>query len=127
MLAQARAKAPQLDWRLGDLATIALGQSFDAALLAGNVMIYLTPGSEEATLANMARHLAPGGILVAAFEQPAPDWSRLTLESYDRMALAAGLALVARWSTWDRDAWRPGDRYAVSLHRRGEDAGRRVV
>lgn len=118
MLTQARAKAPQLDWRLGDLATIDLGLTFDAVLLAGNVMIYLTPGSEAATVANLAGHLNPGGMLIAAFELPAPPWSSLTLESYDGLAAAAGLALVERWSTWGQDAWRPGDRYAVSVHRR---------
>lgn len=117
MLTQARAKAPQLDWRQGDLAAIDLGQRFDAVLLAGNVMIYLTPGTEAATLDNLARHLEPGGLVVAAFELPAPSWSRLTLEAYDRLAAAAGLTLVARWSTWQQDAWHPEDRYAVSVHR----------
>jgi SAM-dependent methyltransferase len=118
MLTQARARAPQLDWRQGDLAAIDLGLCFDAVLLAGNVMIYLTPGTEAATLDNLARHLEPGGLVVAAFELPAPSWSRLTLEVYDRLAAAAGLNLVARWSTWQQGAWRPEDRYAVSVHRR---------
>lgn len=118
MLAQARAKAPHLDWRLGDLATIDLDQRFDVVLLAGNVMIYLTPGTEAATIANMARHLKPDGIVVAAFELPAPAWSNLTLEAYDRLAATAGLASIERWSTWSQDIWRPGDRYAVSVHRK---------
>jgi SAM-dependent methyltransferase len=116
MLVQARAKAPELDWRLGDLSTIDIGQSFDCVLLAGNVMIYLTPGTEAATLHNMARHLRPGGTLVAAFELPPPPWSPMTLEIYDRLAAAAGLAMVGRWSTWQQDDWRPDDRYAVSVH-----------
>lgn len=118
MLTQARAKAPQLDWRQGDLVAIELGQRFDAVLLAGNVMIYLTPGTEAAALANLAHHLEAGGLLIAAFELPAPSWSRLTLEAYDRLAAAAGLTLLARWSTWQQDAWSPADRYAVSVHRR---------
>lgn len=118
MLTQARSKAPELDWRLGDLATIELGQQFDGIVLAGNVMIYVTPGTEAATLINMASHLAAGGLLVAAFELNPPAWSTLTLAGYDRLAAAAGLTPVARWSTWQQDPWRSGDLYAVSVHRK---------
>jgi len=118
MLTQARIKAPALDWRLGDLATIDLGQRFDCVLLAGNVMIYLTPGSEAATVNNMAHHLKPSGMVVAAFELPPPSWSNVTLEIYDRLAAEARLTLFERWSTWQQDEWHPNDRYAVSVHRK---------
>lgn len=118
MLTQARAKAPQLDWRLGDLSTIKLDNPFDAIVLAGNVMIYLTPGSEAATVANLAQQLKPGGLLIAAFELTRPPWSQLTLPVYDQLAAAVGLALVARWSTWEQAPWQPGDNYAVSVHRK---------
>lgn len=117
MLAQARHKAPQLDWQLGDLSTIALGAAFDAIVMAGNVMIYLTPGTEAATLTNMARHLKPGGLLVAGFELTPKRWTNLTIESYDDMASAAGLRKAARWSTWEQAPWSLDDRYAVSLHK----------
>jgi SAM-dependent methyltransferase len=116
MLTQARKKAPQLDWRLGDLSTIALDGVFDAIVLAGNVMIYLTPETEAATLANMAHHLKPGGLLIAAFELTPQRWTHLTIESYDEMAITAGLRKVARWSTWEQAQWSRGDRYAVSVH-----------
>jgi len=118
MLTQARAKAPQLDWRLGDLSTIELDAAFDAIVMAGNVMIYLTPGTEAATLANMARHLKLGGLLIAAFELTPQRWSKLTIESYDAMAEATGLKKIARWSTWDQAPWGSGDRYAVSVHKK---------
>jgi SAM-dependent methyltransferase len=118
MLQQARAKAPQLDWRLGDLSVIALDKSFDLIVMAGNVMIYLTPGTEAATVANMASHLKPGGLLVAAFELTPPSWSQLTLAVYDQLTTTADLTLVARWSTWEQTPWQPGDRYAVSVHRK---------
>lgn len=118
MLQQARAKAPQLDWRLGDLSVIALDKSFDLIVMAGNVMIYLTPGTEAATVANMARYLKPGGLLVAAFELTPPLWSQLTLAVYDQLTTTADLTLVARWSTWEQTPWQPGDRYAVSVHRK---------
>ncbi len=118
MLTQARAKAPRLDWRLGDLSTINIGQQFDIVVLAGNVMIYLTPGTEAATLENMVRHLKPGGLLVAAFELPPPAWSTITLESYDRLAVTVGLTIAARWSTWQQAPWHTNDTYAVSVHKK---------
>jgi SAM-dependent methyltransferase len=115
MLATARRRSPGLDWRLGDLATIDLGRTFDAVVMAGNVMIFLTPGTEAAVVANLARHLKPNGLLVAGFQLTS---GRLTLSQYDALAVAARLALVERWATWDRDRWQPGGGYAVSVHRR---------
>jgi hypothetical protein len=40
----------------------------------------------------------------------------LTLEHYDEMAAGAGLALRARWATWDQEPFRAGGNYAVSVH-----------
>jgi SAM-dependent methyltransferase len=116
MLAQARNKAPQLDWRLGDLSIIELGIVFDAIVMAGNVMIFLTPGTEAATLANMARHLKPGGLLVAAFELARQPRTNLTIDSYDELTKTVGLRKVVRWSTWEQALWNRNDRYAVSVH-----------
>lgn len=114
MLATARRKAPDVPWVLGDLAELDLGRTFDLVVLAGNVMIFLAPGSEGRVLANLARHLAPGGRLVAGFQlQP----GRLTLAQYDALAAAAGLEPEERFATWDRDPWQPGGAYAVSVHR----------
>jgi SAM-dependent methyltransferase len=114
MLDTARRKAPDVPWVEADLATVDLARTFDAIVMAGNVMIFLAPGTEAPVVANMARHLARGGALVAGF-QLMPG--RLSLGAYDAHAAAAGLALAERWSTWDRDPWRPMDTYAVSVHR----------
>ena len=116
MLKQARYKAPRLDWRQGDLSTIALGEEFACIVMAGNVMIYVTPGTEAAVLTNMAGQLKPGGLLVAAFELNPPAWSKLTLTVYDQLAQAAGLTLAERWASWDRDPWQAQSHYAVSVH-----------
>ena len=82
MLATARAKAPELDWRLDDLGTVELGRGFEAIVMAGNVMIFLAPGAEAGVVANMAHHLQPGGWLIAGFQKVAlsagwgdPLWS----------------------------------------------------
>ncbi len=116
MLETARRKAPDVDWREGDLATVELGRTFDAAVLAGNVMIFVAPDSERAVVANVARHLHVGGLLVAGFQLG----HRLTLEAYDAMTAAAGLEPAERWASWDRAPWRADDDYAVSVHRRLE-------
>jgi SAM-dependent methyltransferase len=116
MLAEARSKAPDLTWLLGDVAewhAPADGELVDLVLLAGNVMVFVEPGTEEQVLANLARALAPGGLVVAGFSVQ-PDG--LTPARYDEIAAAAGLEPVARWSTWDRQPFTGGD-YAVSVHR----------
>ena len=113
MLAKARAKSPDVPWVQADLASFDLGRRFDAVVLAGNVMIFVAPGTEGDVVAACARHLAPGGALIAGFQlQP----GRLDLETYDRLAGGAGLTLAERWGTWDRRPFTGGD-YAVSVHR----------
>jgi SAM-dependent methyltransferase len=119
MLSTARRKAPALAWHCADLASIDLGRSFDVILLAGNVMIFLTPGSESAVVANLARHLGAGGLIVAGFSlRP----GQLTAAGYDRLAAAAGLSLSERWSTWGRDPWISGSEYQLSVHRKAVPA-----
>lgn len=116
MLAEARSKAPDLTWRLGDVSdrqVLADGEFVDLVLLAGNVMIFVEPGTEEQVLVNLAGLLTPGGLVVAGFSVR-PDG--LTPASYDEIAAAAGLEPVARWSTWDRQPFTGGD-YVVSVHR----------
>jgi SAM-dependent methyltransferase len=121
MLSAARAKAPELEWILGDLSDFTLPdvdgpgpRRFDAAVLAGNVMIFVVPGTEGAVLERVAAHLRPGGLVVAGF-QLLPG--RLGLERYDELSSAAGLTLADRFATWDRDPWTAGGDYAVSVHR----------
>jgi SAM-dependent methyltransferase len=114
MLAKATAAAPELPWVLGDLGSVDLGRTFDAVLLAGNVMIFLERGAEGAVLRNMARHLAPGGHLVTGFYL---SMGYLDLDEYDRLAEQAGLVLTERYSGWRREPWQRDSKYAVSVHR----------
>ena len=116
MLAVAGRKAPDVRWMQADLATVDLGRTFDVVVMAGNVMIFLAPGTEAAVVANLARHLDPGGALVAGFSLEA---GRLDLPAYDAHAAAAGLVLDGRWATWDGQPFTGGE-YAVSLHRTGD-------
>ncbi len=112
MLDVARSKDPGLPWVHADLIDVDLRRTFDAVVLAGNVMIFLAPGTEGRVVANLARHLAEDGLLVAGFELQS---GRLDLAAYDAHAAAAGLTLAARWATWDRQPFAGGS-YAVSVH-----------
>lgn len=117
MLTTARAKMPQLPWLETDLSRLAdaTDAEFDLVLLAGNVMIFLEPGTEAAVVTAAADRLVPGGLLVSGFSIR-PD--RLSLPRYDELCESAGLQPVARWATWDREPFTGGE-YAVSVHRRG--------
>ena len=118
MLHTARAKAPELTWVHADLVEMDnhVGTEFDVVVAAGNVMIFLAPGSERSVVGQLATRLAPDGLLVSGFQL---NTGRLTLERYDEYAAAAGLELVHRWSTWDRKPF-DGDDYAVSAHVRSK-------
>jgi SAM-dependent methyltransferase len=114
MLATARRAAPDVPFVEADLCELDLGRTFDVVVMAGNVPLFTAPGTEPALVAGVARHVAPGGLLVAGFSTD----RHLPLAGYDAAAEAAGLALVERWATWDREPWTPAAAYAVSVHRR---------
>ena len=116
MLSAARAKSPELPWIQADLTALppTVDMAFDLVVLAGNVMIFLAPGTEGQVLQQLASRLRPDGLLVSGFAIR-PD--RLQLDEYQRLAATAGLQPVARWATWDRAPFAGGD-YAVSVHRR---------
>jgi len=115
MLDAARTKAPELQWILADLskASAHVDSEFDMVALPGNVMIFLARGTEATVISQLASLLVPGGLFVAGFQLTT---GRLSLDHYDRHAAAAGLELVDRWATWDREPFHGGD-YAVSVHR----------
>jgi SAM-dependent methyltransferase len=123
MLERARHDAPALTWVLADLATLDLqGPPFDLVVAAGNVLPLVAPGSEPAVVGALARHLRPGGLLVAGFGVSAAHLplseAPFDLTSYDGWCAAVGLVLVDRFATWDRDPFEDGGGYAVSVHRR---------
>jgi SAM-dependent methyltransferase len=119
LLRTARRKAPNVPWHLADLATIDLGRAFECVVAPGNVMIFLTPGSEPAVISNIARHLAPGGLLIAGFGPSSTAFQvaePMTFERYDELCANAGLELSERFATWTKDPWCDGGDYAVSVH-----------
>lgn len=113
MLEVARRKAPELEWVEANLASLGLSRRFDVVVMAGNVLLFVAPGTEPAVVERLSAHLLPDGRLVAGFSLG----SGLTLEDYDDMAAAAGLTLEERFATWERAPFSADEGYAVSVHR----------
>lgn len=136
MLAEARREHPGLHWVHGDLAgseapAVGLaelgGRPFDLVVAAGNVVVYLTPGTEPGVVALLAGLLRDDGLLVAGF---ALD-RHVSAADYDTWCRAAGLVPVAVHQGWDdagsddagsddagAGAVEAGWTYAVHVHRR---------
>lgn len=113
MLATARRLAPELEWVDADLVELALDRTFDVVVMAGNVVLFTAPGAQADVVAGAARHVAPGGALVAGFQLG----RGYDLADHERACAAAGLVREDHWATWDRDPW-PGDgTYVVAVHR----------
>ncbi len=118
MIAEARRRAPDLEWLEADLAGLALDREFDVVVLAGNVPLFTESGTEHALVTRCAAHVAHDGVLVAGFQLG----SGYPLTQYDESCAAAGLQLAERWATWTRDPFGAGN-YAVSVHRRASPRG----
>jgi predicted TPR repeat methyltransferase len=122
MIEVAQERDPSTTWVRQDLSRLQLrAQAFEIAVLAGNVIPLLAPGTLLSTVERIAAHLQPGGLLVAGFGLDAahlPQGCPVTpLVDYDRACEVTGLSFVRRYATWDRQAWHSGGGYAVSVHR----------
>ncbi len=114
MLALARVKPEPVSWVLADLATVSLGERFDVAVLAGNVLPFVDPPRRPETVANIARHLVAGGqLVIGTAAEPGCRFGDI-----DRWCTTAGLERVAEYATWDEDPY-DGGGYRVSVHRAG--------
>ncbi len=113
MLEAARGKAPALEWVRADLSTLSLVRRFDIVVMAGNVLLFVAPGTEATVVERLAAHLVPGGRLVAGFSLG----GGVTVAGYDAMAAKAGLVLESRYATWERAPFVVESDYAVSVHR----------
>lgn len=100
MIERARAKAADIEWHHADLATVDLGRSFDVAVMAGNIPLFCAPGAQATIVANLARHLRTGGLLICGFsiEKGAEAYRA---SDFCRDAENAGLSLEAVHAAWD--------------------------
>lgn len=115
LIAAAREDYPGPRYLVADLAGLELADEdpFDAAVLAGNVLVFVAPGTEEAVLRRVAAHLRPDGVVVAGFGTD----RGYPVADLDRHASAAGLRLEQRFATWDLRPWRDDASFAVSVFR----------
>jgi 2-polyprenyl-3-methyl-5-hydroxy-6-metoxy-1,4-benzoquinol methylase len=107
------ARRHPLTWVEDDLATLELGRTFDLIVCAGNVMVFLAPGTEAEVVRRLTAHLSPGGLLVSGWRT-----DRMTRSSYDDLGAEAGLEQVVRHSTWDGDPWHADADWCVAVDRR---------
>jgi SAM-dependent methyltransferase len=112
MLEVARRSSADVTWELRDLATLDLPGRFDLVVAAGNVMVFLAPGSESQVVGRLAGHLRPGGLLVSGWRT-----DRLAVPVYDGWARAAGLEPVVRHATWQGEPWVDGASWCVAVDR----------
>jgi SAM-dependent methyltransferase len=116
LIAAAREDHPGPQWVVADLAVldlsaVGIGEPFDIAVLAGNVLAFVAVGTEADVLRRVAAHLVPGGRLVVGLG---------TDRGYDLAALdadsaAAGFVLEHRFATWDLKPWHDDAAFAVSV------------
>ncbi|MGN7134150.1 class I SAM-dependent methyltransferase [Rhodococcoides corynebacterioides] len=120
LTAEARTRAG-IDVLLGDLTTVPLDPaSFDAVVAAGNVLVFLAPGTEARVLRRWYDALRPGGRMIAGF---ATDRAYSPDDALRDLA-AVGFVAVQRFSTWSLDPWRPDADWIVLVARRpGVDVG----
>jgi len=114
LVAEARATRPGPTWLVADLLDVDLGATFDVVVAAGNVMVFLAPGTEQDVVANLARHVADDGALVLGFRLD----RHYGLADLDDHLAAAGFAVEQRFSTWDLRPLTADADFAVTIARR---------
>jgi SAM-dependent methyltransferase len=115
LLERAKRRAPELDWRLADLATVDIGRQFDLVVVAGNVIGFVDEPDREAAVRNCARHVAPGGHLVMGNQLKA-TWP--TIVEVDSWCAAEGLVPDGHRGGWDNEDLGPDPGYVVTVHSR---------
>jgi 2-polyprenyl-3-methyl-5-hydroxy-6-metoxy-1,4-benzoquinol methylase len=118
LIEAARVDHPNVQWVVADLATFDLAEAgeldpFDAAVIAGNVMTFVAPGTEAAVLRRVAAHVRPGGPIVVGFGTD----REYPLAAFDRDIAVAGLRFEHRFATWDLVAWTDAADFAVTVLR----------
>lgn len=114
LIAAAEEDHPGPRWVVADLSTLDLDEDpFDVAVVAGNVMLFVAPGTERAVLERLRAAVRPGGRIILGF---ATDRD-LDVDTFDADVLAAGLVLEQRFATWDLVPWTDDADFAVTFLR----------
>ncbi|MET0468574.1 MAG: class I SAM-dependent methyltransferase [Aeromicrobium sp.] len=114
LIAAAEEDHPGPRWVVGDLSTLDLDEEpFDVAVVPGNVMVFVAPGTEQRVLESLRRHVRPGGRIILGF---ATDRD-LPIASFDAAVAGAGLVLEQRFATWDLVPFSAAADFAVTFLR----------
>lgn len=114
VLAEAARSHPDLDVHIADLTALDLGRTFDGAVAAGNVLVYMKPGTERAALERIWAHLNEGGVFVTGF---ATDRD-YTVDALDADLAAVGFLVEHRFATWNLRPWHDDADWAVTVARK---------
>ena len=115
LLARAKRRAPELDWRLANLATVDLGRQFDLVVVAGNVIGFVDTPERQLAVQNCARHVAPGGWLVMGNQLKA---TCPTMKEFDEWCSHEGLVPAEHKAGWESEMLGEDPDYVVTVHRR---------
>ena len=113
LIEAARTDHPGPRWEIADLSELDLADEppFDIAVMAGNVLVFVAPGTEVEVLRRVAAHVRPGGRIVTGFHTDR-DYR---VAQFDRDIQAADLTLQQRYATWDLQPWTDDAEFAVSV------------
>ena len=118
LIEAAKVDHPGPTWLVSDLSEMDLApmgqpEPFDAAVLAGNVMVFLAPGTETDVLRRVAAHVKPTGVILVGFHTNRD----LSLADFDQAVADAGLVIEHRFATWDLLAWHDDADFALTVLR----------
>lgn len=118
LLAAAKEDHPGPVWLQADLATMdlfAVGESdpFDAAIVAGNVMTFLAPGTGSQVLRRISTYLKSDAPIAVGFGLD----RGYDIATFDADVKAANLLLEHRFATWDLRPWNSRSDFVVSVLR----------
>ena len=122
LLHHARANHPGVPYLTSDLLEIdaavladeGFAGPFDVVALAGNVLVYVAPGTEREVLRTAYTLLVPGGRLVVGF---ATD-REYAVGDLDTDLTGVGFVLEHRFATWHLHPWVDSAPWQVSVARR---------
>lgn len=117
LIAAAAQDHPGPTWLVADLSALNLaaqgqGELFDAAVIAGNVLAFIAPSTEQQVLTQIAQQLRPDAFAVAGFHT-----DRYEMDEFDKHLIGSGFTLEHRFATWDLRPWRADADFAVSVLR----------
>jgi 2-polyprenyl-3-methyl-5-hydroxy-6-metoxy-1,4-benzoquinol methylase len=113
LIAAAEQDYPGPNWRVGDLAELALPDRFDVIVCAGNVMTFVAPDTRVEILRRMRAHLAEAGRVVIGFGAD----RGYPFDDFLADAATAGLASDVLLATWDLRPFGPASDFLVALFR----------